>query len=134
MGKLEPAAFESLERLGHSLVSQLRRRLQLMAVEVTEEEIRFARVLGWQLLALFFSCMSLTLAAVLVIAGYWDTPMRLEAIGWMLVVASAMSGTMWWIYRTHLARKPVVFTQTLIELEKDARALDPVPRSGDPAP
>jgi hypothetical protein len=60
--------------------------------------------------------------------------MRLEAIACTLAIASATAGSMWWTYRAHLARKPVVFTQTLIELEKDARALDPVPRSGDPAP
>jgi uncharacterized membrane protein YqjE len=134
MGKLEPATFESFERIGYSLVSQLRRRLALMAVEVTEEEIRFSRVLGWQLLALFFSCMTVSLGVLLVIAGFWDTPMRLTAIGWTLVVASVVSGSMWWIYRTHLRRKPVVFSQTLVELEKDARALDPAPEGSPPDP
>jgi uncharacterized membrane protein YqjE len=133
MGKLEPAAFESLERIGYTLVSQLRRRLQLMAVEVTEEEIRFARILGWQLIALFFSCMTVALAVLLVIAGFWDSPMRLEAIGWTLLVASLVSGSMWWMYRKRLSRKPIVFHQTIAELEKDARALDPVPPAPSPA-
>jgi uncharacterized membrane protein YqjE len=132
MGKLEPAAFESLERLAHGLVSQLRRRLELMAVEVTEEEIRFSRALGWQLLALFLSCLTLTLGVLLVIAAYWDSVNRLAAIGWMLAAAGVASGAMWWIYRNRLRYKPIVFSQTIEELRRDAAALAPEPRDGLP--
>lgn len=130
MGRLEPAAFESLERLGHAVVSQLRRRLEMMAVEMTEEQIRFSRLLGWQLLALFFSSMTAALAATLIIAAFWDTALRIEAIGWTLLVASAASGGLWFTYRQVLRRKPVVFRQTIDELRKDAEALDPARQEG----
>lgn len=123
MGKLEPAAFASLENFGHGLLTQLRGRLELFAVEVTEEEIRFARALGWQLLALFLSCLTLTLAALLVLATFWDTEHRVDAVVWTLLAAAAASGAAWWIHRSHMRRKPIVFAQTLEELRRDALAL-----------
>lgn len=132
MGKLEPAAFESLEHLGAGLVTQLRGRLALFAVEVTEEEIRFARSLGWQLLALFLTCLTLLLAALLVIAAFWDTPHRVGAISWTMVGVAAASGAAWWVHRQHMRRKPIVFSQTLEELRRDALAL--APRPSPPGP
>lgn len=132
MGKLEPAAFESLENVGHGLVSQLRGRLELFAVEVTEEEIRFARALGWQLLALFLSCLTVTLAVLLVLATFWDTEHRVDAIVWTLFATAAAAGAAWWIHRGHMRRKPIVFSQTVEELRRDALALAPQPPPGPP--
>lgn len=123
MGKLEPAAFASLEGLGYGLVTQLRGRLELLAVEITEEEIRFGRTLGWQLLALFLSCLTVTLAVVLVLACFWDTAHRIDAIVWTLVATSVASGGAWWAHRGHMRRKPIVFAQTIEELRRDALAL-----------
>lgn len=125
MGKLEPAAFESLENFGHNLVDQLRGRLELFAVEITEEEIRFSRALGWQLLALFLSCLTLTLAVLLVVATFWDTMYRTQAVAWLLVTFGLAAGGIWAIYRNQLARKPIVFSQTIEELRRDALALAP---------
>ena len=125
MGKLEPAAFESLENFGHNLVDQLRGRLELFAVEITEEEIRFSRALGWQLLALFLSCLTLTLATLLVVAAFWDTMYRTEAVAWLLLFFGAAAGGIWAIYRNQLKRKPIVFSQTIEELRRDALALAP---------
>ena len=133
MGKLEPATFESLEHLGQGLVTQLRGRLELLAVEVTEEEIRFARTLGWQLLALFLSCLTLVLATVLVLATFWDTPHRVAAITWTMFGVAAASGAAWWVHRRHMTRKPIVFSQTIEELRRDALALAPTPRPQPPA-
>lgn len=125
MGKLEPAAFESLELFGHNLVDQLRGRLELLAVEITEEEIRFARSLGWQLLALFLSCLTLTLATLLVVAAFWDTVHRTEAVAWLLLAFGAAAGVVWVLYRRQLRHKPLVFSQTIEELRRDALALQP---------
>lgn len=125
MGKLEPAAFESLEHLGHGLVTQLRGRLALVAVEVSEEEIRFARRLGWQLFALFLSCLTLSLAVLLVLVAFWDAPQRLAAVTVALVLTALGAGAAWWIHRTHVREAPVVLSQTLEELRRDAEALTP---------
>ena len=125
MGKPEPATFTSLERLGHGLVTQLRQRLELMAVEVTEEEIRFTRVLAWQLVALFLTCLTIALGALLVIAAFWDTASRVAAVGAVLGAVAAAAGGMWWVYRQRLRRKPILFAQTIEELRRDADALAP---------
>lgn len=128
MGKLEPAAFETLEHLGHGLVSQLRRRLALFAVEVTEEEIRFTRRFGWHMFALFLSCLTLALAVLLVLAGFWDTPLRVTAVTVALALTSVGAGGAWWVYRSYVRSAPVVFSQTVEELRRDAEALAPRPR------
>jgi uncharacterized membrane protein YqjE len=133
MQKLEPAAFESLERLGHGLVSQVRRRLELMAVEISEEEIRFARALGWQLLALFLSCLLIALTAMLVVVVFWDTSHRVASVIWLIAIAVVASGVTWWFYRRQVQRKPVVFSQTIEELRRDAEALAPGPAGDVPA-
>lgn len=114
-----------LDLVGQRVVAHLQRRLALFAVEVTEEEIRFTRLLAWQLLALFLTCLTLTLAALLVVGAWWDTAHRIRAIAWACGAAAAASAALWAVYRRQLALKPVVFAQTLVELERDARALDP---------
>jgi uncharacterized membrane protein YqjE len=134
MGKLEPAAFESLEHLGHNVVDQVRGRLELFAVEITEEEIRFARSLGWQLLALFLSCLMLTLVVLLVVGMFWDTPHRVQAVLWLTAACGAASGGVWSIYRWQLRHRPVVFSQTIEELRRDALALVPQQRQQQPPP
>ena len=125
MGKLEPAAFETLENLGHGLVSQVRSRLALFAVEVTEEQIRFSRRFGWQMFALFLSCLTLALAVLLVLAGLWDTAYRITAVTIALVLTALGAGAAWWVYRTYVTTAPVVFSQTIEELRRDAEALLP---------
>lgn len=125
MGAAETPAGHSLEQLGQRVVAQLQRRLALFAVEVTEEEIRFTRLLAWELIALFLSCLTLMLITLLVIGSFWDTPSRVPAIAWTCAAVAAASAALWLFYRRELRRKPVVFAQTLVELERDARALDP---------
>lgn len=133
MGVAEPAAPGSggaLDLIGQRFVAQLQRRLALFAVEVTEEELRFARLLGWQLMALFLTCLTLTLLALLVVGTWWDTAYRVAAIAWACGGAALGSIALWLAYRAHVMSKPVVFAQTLLELERDARALDP--RAAEP--
>lgn len=123
MGIPEPGPLASLERLGHGLVAQLRRRLELLAVEVREEQLRFSQVLGWQLFALFLLCLAITLAVLLLVAGTWDGPSRVTVVGALLFIVSLGAGATWWIYRERVRRTPVVFAQTLEELRRDEEAL-----------
>lgn len=114
-----------LDLVGQRVVAHIHRRLALLAVELTEEEIRFARLLGWQLLALFLTCLTVTLVALLVVGAWWDTAHRMNAIAWACGGAGLASAGLWTIYKRQLSLKPVAFAQTLVELERDARALDP---------
>lgn len=134
MGTPEPGPLASLERLGHGLVAQLRRRLELLAVEMTEEQLRFAHVLGWQLFALFMVCLSITLAVLLLIAGAWDGPSRVTVVGSLLFLVSLGAGATWWVYRERVRRKPLVFAQTIEELRRDEEALARRPRDMEGVP
>lgn len=108
---------------GAGVVSHLRRRLELLAVEITEEELRFARLLGWQLLALFLSCLTLAVAVAMVLAAFWETEHRMRAMALTLLLCGAGSLATWWMYRRHVVLRPIVFAQTIEELRRDAHAL-----------
>lgn len=108
---------------GAGLVAHLRQRLELLAVEITEEELRFARVLGWQLLALFLSCMTLAVAVAMVLAAFWETEHRMQAMGFTLFGCAGAALATWWTYRRHVATRPIVFTQTIEELRRDVSAI-----------
>lgn len=127
MGAPEPLGppMSAIGNLGPALVSHLRRRLELLAVEITEEELRFARALGWQLLALFLACLTTSVGVALVMATFWDTPHRVGAIAWTLAVCALASIGAWWIHRRSLLDRPIVFSQTIEELRRDAGALTP---------
>lgn len=120
---------------GAEVVSHLRRRLELLAVEITEEELRFARVLGWQLLALFLSCLTLAVAVTMVLTAFWDTEHRMRAMALTLMLCGAGSLATWWLYRRHVTFRPIVFAQTIEELRRDAHALaSAASRAPTPAP
>ena len=108
---------------GAEVVSHLRRRLELLAVEITEEELRFARLLGWQLLALFLSCLTLAVAVAMVLAAFWETEHRMRAMALTLFACAAGSFATWWTYRRYVGVKPLVFNQTIEELRRDVHAI-----------
>lgn len=108
---------------GAEVISHLRRRLELLAVEITEEELRFARVLGWQLLALFLTCLTLAVAVAMLLAAFWETEHRMRAMGFTLFACAAAALATWWMYRRHVTTKPIVFTQTIEELRRDVSAI-----------
>lgn len=108
---------------GAEIVSHLRRRLELLAVEITEEELRFARVLGWQLLALFLSCLTLAVAVAMLLAAFWDTEHRMHAMSLALFGCAAAALGTWWMYRRHVLTRPIVFNQTVEELRRDVSAI-----------
>ena len=67
------AIFESVGRLGSTLVDMVHTRLELAAVEMEEESQRMLGYLLLALLALFLFGIAFLLLALLVIVLFWDT-------------------------------------------------------------
>ena len=84
--------FGSVKNLAASLVSHLHTRLELFAIEFAEEKLRLTSLLFGAILALFFTFMAIVLAALFVIAAYWDTPYRLHAVAILAVLFLAGAG------------------------------------------
>ncbi|MHB8474444.1 MAG: phage holin family protein [Gammaproteobacteria bacterium] len=121
---LPAGLFGSVKNLAASLVSHLHTRLQLFAIEFVEEKTRLTSLLLGAILALFFTFMSLVLAAVFVVAAYWDTPYRLHAVALLAVLFLVGAGITAGMVRAKLKSKPRVFEASLAELYKDRQQLN----------
>jgi uncharacterized membrane protein YqjE len=116
--------FGSVKNLAASLVSHLYTRLELFAVEFAEEKLRLTSLLFGAILALFFIFMAIVLAALFVIAVYWDTPYRLHAVAILAVLFLAGAGITGGMVRAKLKSRPRLFEASLAELYKDRQQLN----------
>ncbi len=116
-------AFSSIKNLASSLVSHLHTRWQLFATELAEEKLRLVSLLFSAVLALFFTCMTLVVTVLFVIAIYWDTPYRLHALGLLGLLFLVGAGIFATSVRTKLRSKPRLFEASLAELYKDREQL-----------
>jgi uncharacterized membrane protein YqjE len=112
----------SLAKLADAMLGLLRTRLELVAVEYTEERDRIARQLMLLLVGLGCLLFALFFASFAIIAYYWDT-YRITAIlgvGAFFVVIGA--GLLW--RRAEVSStSPVPFGASVAELEKDRAAI-----------
>jgi uncharacterized membrane protein YqjE len=112
----------ALARLADSLLGLLRTRLELAAVEYTEERGRISQQailliagLGCILFALFF-------AAALVIVFFWDS-YRFAAIIGVIAFFAIVGAALLWRRAEISNSSPLPFAATVAELEKDRAAL-----------
>ena len=116
--------YGSVKNLAASLVSHLHTRLELFTIEFAEEKLRLTSLLFGAILALFFIFMAIVLAALFVIAAYWDTPYRLHAVAILAVLFLAGAGITGGIVRAKLKSRPRLFEASLAELYKDRQQLN----------
>jgi uncharacterized membrane protein YqjE len=105
------------------VVSMVRTRLNLLAIEIMEEKGRIWLLLLLTALSLLFAFMALLTLSLLVVVAFWEQS-RLLAIGCLLafhVAATLVTGFILW-RKARLA--PRLFASTLQELAKDTAALE----------
>lgn len=113
---------ESLTVLAATLVAIAHTRLELLSSDLEEarEHLFLQQVLV--LAALFFLGVGVVLAAILLVAAFWDTH-RLLVLG-SLAGFFLAAGAAVWLYAMHKARtRPRVFSASLSELFKDRQQL-----------
>ena len=112
----------ALAKLADAMLGLLRTRLELVAVEYTEERDRIARQVVLLLVGLGCMLFALFFAAFAVIAYYWDTH-RIVAIlavaGFFVVIGAALL----WRRADVSATSPVPFAASVAEFEKDRAAI-----------
>ena len=114
----------SLKTLLSSLLGILQTRLELLAVEFEEAQIRFFRLLVVTVMGLFLLCMGLLLSVLLLAALFWDTH-RLLVLGVLtLVFLGAGAGAIFWA-RRELRRIPRFLESSRNELSRDRESLAP---------
>jgi len=112
----------SLAKLADAMLGLLRTRLELVAVEYTEERDRVTRQVTLLLIGLGCLLFALLFGSLAVIAYYWDT-YRIAAILCVAGVFAIAGGAMLW-RRTELSTtSPVPFAASVAELDKDRAAI-----------
>jgi uncharacterized membrane protein YqjE len=105
-------------RIVTTIVAMAGTRLELAAVEFQEDARRLLGHLAWTLLAVFLAAGALLLAALFVIAIFWDS-YRLQAVGGMAVLFGALAGIILMKVRASMNAQAPLLSATLAELRND---------------
>lgn len=96
--------------------------MELLSTELEEERVWLVSMLAWTLAALFCAGLGVVLAAVFVVAAFWDTH-RLLTLSILTVVfflAAVLSAL---VVLAKARAKPRLFAGSLVELSKDHERL-----------
>lgn len=111
-----------LRRLGVSLLTLGRIRLELLAIEAQEEKERIAGLALWAVLAALLAGFGLLMLLLLVVVALWDS-YRLLALAGATVVLLAAATAAFVKLRGLLAQPTTLFQSSISELREDADAL-----------
>lgn len=118
------AIVESVSRLAGTFISILQTRLELIAIEVEEESLRFFSYFFFALAAMFCIGMALLLGVLLIVVIYWDTH-RVPVLVSLMAFFAFSSAMIMLGVRKHYRLKPRMLSHTLTELSKDIERLKP---------
>lgn len=115
-----------LRRLGASLMTLGRIRLELFAIEAQEEKERIASLLLWAVLAALLAGFGLLMVILLVTVALWDSH-RLLALGGGTVVLVAAAVVAVLKVKALIDQPASLFQSSIGELKADADALRRAP-------
>lgn len=113
-----------VRRLGASLLTLGRIRLELLAIEVQEEKARIAALLFWAAFTAILAGFALVFVALTLTVLLWDSH-RLLALGLSAGVFVAVAAAGVWKLRCLTRQGHTLFASSLAELRRDAAALGP---------
>ena len=115
------------------LVSILRTRLEIFALELAEEKSRIACLAGMALAAALCLFLALLVFSMFIAALFWDTAYRLLAIGLTAGVYAVAGVVLAWLLARRLRADDAPFAVTVEELGRDAELFASVGRVPDDA-
>lgn len=113
---------DTLGRCASGFVAILQTRLELAAVEVEEESLRFLAYLALCMLAMVCISLAITLLTLFVIVLFWDSH-RIVAILGMAALYGLAAAALLLGVRSNFRRKPKLLAFTLAELHKDVASI-----------
>ena len=114
-----------VRQLGASLLGHVAMRAELLSIEVQEEKLRLVRLAMSTALVSALLIVSLVMAAILILAIYWDTPYRVSAAMSLAGVFSMLTLAAALYVVAQLRVSSTLFTTSVGELRNDADALMP---------
>lgn len=116
------AIIDSVTRLAATFIATLQTRLELLAIELEEESLRYFFYLLLSLTAMCCLGIAVLLVILLIIVVYWDThriPVLLALIGFFTLAALLIVVGIRRSYRN----KSRLLAHTLAEMAKDVESL-----------
>lgn len=120
----------TVSELGVTLLSVMRTRLELFALEASEQKAGLLSLVGMLFGALLFSTLAVLVFTLLVALYFWPTEYRYWALGIVVLLYGGLGVGLFLAVRRRLEDGPIPFAATLEELGKDAAFLA---RLGDDA-
>jgi len=117
---------ENSKQLLANLLVHVRTRLELLSIELAIERKRVLRNVVAGAVTAVFAGMTMALGAVYVVAMYWNTPYRLVAVVWLMFAAFVVTLLAGVFLFQGLRVRSVLFSASLVELTRDAEALEKV--------
>lgn len=113
-----PGLIGTLRELGGGLLDSVRDRIELIAIELEEEKLRFFQLHVWISVLIFSGLMTVTLATLTVVLVFWETA-RVAVLGGLTAfyLGAFIAGLV--AFRRHLARQPRPLAATREELNRD---------------
>ncbi len=114
-----------IRQLGASVLDHVAMRVELLSIEVQEEKARLVRLAMSAALVSALLIVSLVMAAILILAIYWDTPDRVTAASWLAGSFAVLTiGGVFYVV-SQLGRTSTLFATSAGELRRDVEALTP---------
>lgn len=115
---------DSVKRLASTLIAIVSTRLELLANELQEEQLRLTQMFFFSLSALFCFGMGVLLLTVFITVLFWDDH-RLAVLGGLCILFFVLGTLMAMLLRNKAQSKPKLFSTSLAELAKDMEQLEP---------
>ena len=113
---------DSFRRIGESLLGLVHSRVELFAVELQEEKLRFLRHLVWLGIAMILGLAGLLAAMVALAIWLWNTT-GYPGLILMSVAALALAAAILFSIRRQIRSEPPPFAETVAEFKKDTECL-----------
>lgn len=98
-------------------------RVELLSIEVQEEKARVVKLAMSAAVVSALLIVSLVMAAILILAIYWDTPYRVTAAIWLFGVFGVLTVGGGFYLSSQLQQSSTLFATSASELRRDAETL-----------
>lgn len=119
---------ESVGDLAATLLSMIRTRLELFALEASSQKSQVVRIASLMFGVVLFATLAVLVFSIAVALYFWPTEHRYMAMFMLALLYALLGLILFVVLRRTLTRAPVPFSATLEELRRDITLIE---RLGD---
>lgn len=123
---------DSVGEIASTLLSIVRTRLELFALEANIQKSNMVAILGMAFGALLFLTMALLVFSIAVALYFWPTEQRYMALGALALIYVILGLGLLWAVRRRLLYAETPFAATIEELRRDVELVERLHSPSDP--